>query len=102
MALVDVPQISSPLRDVQRIPPQRRGGGGGDDGGRRGRGPGMPEFPKDEGLHAFLVFTHDLLGFWQSQAVAGADDFAAVDEDDRAQLQAGWADFENQWGRSQD
>jgi hypothetical protein len=91
-------QSPLPTRDRPRI----GGGGGGEGGGRRGPGRDLPEFPKDESLHAFLVFVHDLLAFWHDRVQLPDAEFADVDGEDRSAVREGWTEFEGQWGAAQD
>ena len=94
-------QVQQPGAGVQqprsRQQTSRRGGDGGDGGGRDD-GQGLPDPPEGEDLHAFLIFVHDLLAYWNQRVQLRADEFGKLDEADLEQLSAGWADFENQWG----
>ena len=73
-------------------------GGGG--GGERIGGPRLPGPPEGDDLNEFLQYVHSLLTEWNERIRAKDIQFDHVDGDDRQQLKAGWADFQNQWEAS--
>ncbi len=81
---------------------RRLSGGGGGRGGAGDGGAGLPQMPPGNDLGPFLDFVHALLKYWSNQVSQMAPGVDHLDDEDRRAIQAGWADFNDQWNQERD
>ena len=93
------PQHQVQQQQQQQLQRERSGGGGG-----RGRGGGarLPEPPEGDNLGDFLEYVYIVLDDWGNRIRGDNEAFSHLHGEDRRQLAAGWADFQNQWGTAKE